>query len=208
MRMTDVGGKERFQEMKRDLGREEGLMEEKAWNRTSHSWIPSHCLPWTPPYFSGLYQYRGRAGLPPVPTGGLWELLPEPRVPHFLLLLYNPEIWGLAGKGPPVSLEESSQPLSTMLWGCLSPQSWGPPDCLLLIQFQVSKEWVSHLWDSPWASRLPPPTQLTSVEPNTTDRHSPYPLPLALSGDSCFSITQQIGSPLPTAGSSDSPSSS
>ena len=57
------------------------------------------------------------------PHRGLWELLLEPRVPHFLLLLYDPEIWGLAGKGPPVSLEESSQPLSAMLWGCLSPQS-------------------------------------------------------------------------------------
>lgn len=37
MRMTDFNGKERFQEMKRDLGQEAGLMEEKAWNRTSHS---------------------------------------------------------------------------------------------------------------------------------------------------------------------------
>lgn len=85
--------------------------------------LNSHCLPWTPPYFSGLYQYWGRAGLPPGPHRGLWELLPVPRVPHFLLLLYDPEIWGLAGKGTPVSLEESSQHLSAMLWGCLSPQS-------------------------------------------------------------------------------------
>ena len=174
MRMTGLGGKERFQEMKRDLGQEAGLMEEKARNRTSHPWIPSHCLPRTP-HFPGLYQYCGRGVLPPGPHWNLWELVPEPGVPHFLLLLYDPEVWDLAGNSIPVSLEEASQHLSAMLWGWLSPQSWGSPDCLLSIQFQVSKAWVSQLGDSRWASRPLPPTQLLSVEPNTTDRHSPLP---------------------------------
>lgn len=130
---------------------------------------------------TGEKEYCHPPSLEPVGTR------PWTRGPHFLLLLYDTEVWDLAGNSIPVSLEEASASEHNAM-GWLSPQSWGSLDCLLSIQFQVSKAWVSQLGDSPWylGHSLPP----SSSQWNQTQRTGVLPtLPLSPSLGIRFSIT-------------------
>lgn len=108
--------------MKRDLGQEAGLMEGEGMEQ-NFPFLEFPPLPPQAPHFSGLYQYWGEEYCHPRPHWNLWELVPEPGVPHFLLLLYDTEVWDLAGNSIPVSLEGGFSITRHNAMGVTLPQS-------------------------------------------------------------------------------------